>query len=63
MSNLTIRPAYRTWPTYNERLRDVVAAMTEDQLAILPVAGPMAALGDRGPYRLPAGVLALRLRR
>jgi hypothetical protein len=36
VSNLTIRPAYRTWPTYNQRLRDVVAAMTEEQLAICP---------------------------
>ena len=36
MSNLTIRPAYRMWPEYNQRLRDVVAAMTEEQLAIRP---------------------------
>jgi uncharacterized damage-inducible protein DinB len=36
MSSLTIRPAYRTWPTTNQRLRDVVAAMTEEQLAIQP---------------------------
>jgi hypothetical protein len=34
--HLTIRPAYPTWPTYNERLRDVVGAMTEQQLAIRP---------------------------
>jgi uncharacterized damage-inducible protein DinB len=36
MSSPTIRPAYRTWPTYNRRLRDVVAAMPEEQLAIQP---------------------------
>jgi hypothetical protein len=36
MSGLTIRPAYSTWPTYNLRLREAVAAMTEDQLAIQP---------------------------
>jgi hypothetical protein len=36
MSDLTIRPAYSTWPKYNQRLRDVVAAMTEQQLALRP---------------------------
>jgi hypothetical protein len=36
MSDLTIRPAYSTWPKYNQRLRDVVAAMTEEQLALQP---------------------------
>ena len=36
MSKLTIRPAYNTWPTYNRRFRDVVAAMTDEQLAIRP---------------------------
>jgi DinB superfamily len=38
MSDTTIRPAYSMWPQYNRRLRDVVAAMTEDQLAIRPSA-------------------------
>jgi uncharacterized damage-inducible protein DinB len=33
---MTIRPAYRTWPEYNQKLRDVVAAMTREQLAIQP---------------------------
>ena len=33
---MSIRPAYPTWPTYNERLREVVATMTEEQLAIQP---------------------------
>jgi uncharacterized damage-inducible protein DinB len=36
MSTMTIRPAYRTWPEYNQKLRDVVAAMTREQLAIQP---------------------------
>src|SRR5213593_1526176 len=36
MSDRTIRSAYSMWPQYNRRLRDVVAAMTEDQLAIRP---------------------------
>ena len=36
MSSLTIRPAFVTWPRWNQRLRDVVAAMTEEQLAIRP---------------------------
>ena len=36
MSNLPIRSAYGMWPQFNQRLRDVVAAMTEDQLNIRP---------------------------
>jgi uncharacterized damage-inducible protein DinB len=36
VSNLAIRPAYSMWPQYNRRLRDVVAAMTDEQLAIRP---------------------------
>lgn len=36
MRNMTIRPAYSTWPKYNQRLRDVVAGMTEEQLALRP---------------------------
>lgn len=36
MSNETIRSAYSMWPQYNRRLRDVVASMTEEQLAIRP---------------------------
>ncbi len=34
MSDQTIRPAYSMWPQYNQRLRDVIAAMTDEQLAI-----------------------------
>ena len=36
VSDLTIRPAYSKWPEYNRRLRDVVATMTDEQLAICP---------------------------
>lgn len=32
----TIRPAYVTWPQSNRRLRDVVGAMTVEQLALRP---------------------------
>ena len=31
-----IRPAYQMWPQYQQRLRDAVTAMTEEQLAIQP---------------------------
>jgi len=33
---MSILAAFPSWPAYNERLRDVVAAMTEQQLAIQP---------------------------
>jgi uncharacterized damage-inducible protein DinB len=33
---LTIRFAYDMWPQYNARLRGVVAAMTDDHLAVRP---------------------------
>ena len=33
---MTLRPFYGMWPQYNARLRDVVAAMTDEQLAIRP---------------------------
>jgi uncharacterized damage-inducible protein DinB len=36
MANATIRPAFSKWPEYNRRLRDIVAAMTEEQLAMRP---------------------------
>jgi len=36
MSNSAIRPAYSKWPWYNRQLRDVVAALTEEQLALRP---------------------------
>ena len=36
MSHASIRVAYSTWPQYNRRLRDVVATLTDEQLAIRP---------------------------
>jgi uncharacterized damage-inducible protein DinB len=36
MSTPTIRPVYDMWPQYNRRLREVVGAMTDDQLAVRP---------------------------
>jgi uncharacterized damage-inducible protein DinB len=36
MSNVTIRPAFSMWSQYNGRLRDVVAELTDEQLAIRP---------------------------
>lgn len=51
MSNLTIRPAYSMWPRYNRRLRDVVAALTVEQLAIRPAP-------DRWPIWATVGHLA-----
>src|SRR6186997_2924842 len=33
---MSLRLAYPSWPAYNERLRDVAATMTEEQLAIQP---------------------------
>jgi uncharacterized damage-inducible protein DinB len=32
----SIRPAYDMWPQYHRRLRDVVGAMSDEQLAIRP---------------------------
>ena len=36
MSSSTIRPAYSKWPEYNRRFRDVIAGLTEEQLALRP---------------------------
>jgi len=36
MSADTIRPAFSSWPEYNRRIRDVVAAMSEVQLGMQP---------------------------
>jgi hypothetical protein len=36
---MTIRAAYSAWPEMNRRLRDVVAVMTGEQLAIRPAPG------------------------
>lgn len=51
MSNQTIRPAYSSWPHFNQRLRDSVAAMTETQLLQKP--GP-----DKWPLWATVGHLA-----
>ena len=51
MTEMTIRAAYSTWPEYNRRLRDVVAAMTDEQLAIQPAP-------DRWPLWATIGHLA-----
>ncbi len=36
MTDQTIRPAFSMWPFYNEQLRDVVATLTDEQLALRP---------------------------
>src|SRR5690242_10170944 len=36
MSDRTIRSAYSNWPRYNASLRDVVAGLTDEQLALQP---------------------------
>jgi uncharacterized damage-inducible protein DinB len=36
MGSLTIRPAYSKWAWYNRQLRDVVAGLTDAQLAVRP---------------------------
>lgn len=36
MSVSTVRPFYDRWPQYNRRLRDVIARMPDEQLAIRP---------------------------
>jgi uncharacterized damage-inducible protein DinB len=36
MTTATIRPAFSKWPDYNRRLHDVVAGLTEEQLALRP---------------------------
>ena len=38
MCTSTIRPAYDMWPQYNRRLRQVIGAMSAEQLAIRPSA-------------------------
>ena len=38
MSTPTIRPAYDMWPQYNRRLREVIGAMSPEQLAVRPSA-------------------------
>jgi hypothetical protein len=47
----TIRAAFGTWPAYHRAIRDVVASLTEDQLAIQPAP-------DRWPLWATIGHLA-----
>jgi uncharacterized damage-inducible protein DinB len=51
MSSPTIRSAHASWPTYNRRLRDVVAGLNAAQLAIEPAP-------DRWPLWATIGHLA-----
>jgi len=51
VSRGTIRPAFATWPTYNDALGEVVLAMTPEQLASRP--GP-----ERWPLWATIGHLA-----
>ncbi len=36
MNDATIRPAFSSWPRYNQRLRETVAMLSDDQLAVAP---------------------------
>jgi DinB superfamily len=36
MTGEAIRPAFSNWPMYNRQVRDVVAGLTEEQLALRP---------------------------
>ena len=51
MSSLPIRSAYSMWPQYNQRLREVIGAMSDDQVLMIP--GP-----DRWPIWATVGHLA-----
>jgi hypothetical protein len=51
MTDLTIRPAYGNWPVFDRAIRDVVAGLTEEQLAIQPTP-------DRWPLWATTGHLA-----
>ena len=48
---MSIRPAYSEWPLFDRRLREVVATLTEEQLAIQPAP-------DRWPLWATVGHLA-----
>ncbi len=51
----SIRPAYSMWPQYNRRLRELVAPMTDEQLAIRPAPDLLpiwAALGHTAAMRV-----------
>ena len=51
MTSPTIRPAYSDWPRFNRQLRDVVAGLTSEQLALRPAP-------DRWPLWASIGHLA-----
>lgn len=51
MTNSSLRPAYPSWPSYNARLRELVAGLGEEQLAIQPTA-------DRWPLWASIGHMA-----
>lgn len=51
MSGATIRPAFASWPNHHRRLRDRVATLTEEDLALRPSA-------DRWPLWASIGHLA-----
>jgi uncharacterized damage-inducible protein DinB len=51
MSDHTIRRAFSVWPEYERRLRDAVATLTDDQLAVRPSA-------ERWPLWATVGHLA-----
>ena len=56
---MTIRAFYERWPQYNRRLTEVVAAMTDEQLAIRPSPERDPIWATVGHTRR-AGVLAVR---
>ncbi|MDP9296342.1 MAG: hypothetical protein M3O88_06590, partial [Actinomycetota bacterium] len=49
MGNQTIRPAYSMWHQYNRRFREIVAAMTDEQLAIRVVGHAPSSTPERWP--------------
>ena len=52
---MTIRSAYGMWPQYNRRIRDAVAALTNEQLAIRPAPDQLpiwAAMGHTAAMRV-----------
>jgi hypothetical protein len=55
---MSIRPAYGMWPQYNRRVRDVIAAMTDEQLAIRPAPDMLPIWADDLDHPRTAGELA-----
>jgi hypothetical protein len=48
MRSATMRPAYSTWSSYSRQYRDIVAVLTDTQLAIRPAL-------ERWPIRVTIG--------